>query len=57
VVQVEALLVLFKEAQGLSVRVLHLVNDVVRLGEVDLVVVPNDLPLALSLQAHFDDVP
>ena len=56
-VQVEALLVLFQEAQRFSVGMLHMINDVIRLGEVDLIVVPDDLTLALSLQAHFDDVP
>ena len=35
---------------------LHGVDDMVRLGEVNLVIVPDDLPLALGLQAHFDDI-
>ena len=35
---------------------LHLVYHVVRLGKINLVIVPDDLALALSLQTHFDDV-
>ena len=56
VIQVEALGVLLKKTQGLAVGVLNLVDDMVWLCEIDLVVVPDDLPLALGLQAHFDNI-
>mmetsp|Transcript_5149 Transcript_5149/g.8748 ORF Transcript_5149/g.8748 Transcript_5149/m.8748 type:complete len:261 (+) Transcript_5149:677-1459(+) len=57
VVQVIALLVLLELAETPAVGVLDRVDHVVGLGEVDLVLVSDDLTLRLGLQAHLHNVP
>jgi len=36
---------------------LDLIDDVIRLCEVNLVLIPDDLALRLGLERHFHDVP
>lgn len=55
-VQVVAIVVFFKEAEAASVRVLCRVDNIVRLVEIDLIIVANNLTLRLRLQTHLDDV-
>ena len=56
-VQEVAFLVFFEQAQASRVGVLLGVDNVVRFVEVNLVIVPDDLSLRLSLQTHLHDVP
>lgn len=44
-VQVVAIVVFFKEAEAASVRVLCRVDNIVRLVEIDLIIVANNLTL------------
>jgi hypothetical protein len=44
-------------AKASAVWVLNLIDDMIGLGEVDLVLVPDDLALGLSLERHLHDVP
>lgn len=54
----EITLFIFLElAKASAVWVLNLIDDMIGLGEVDLVLVPDDLALGLSLERHLHDVP
>jgi hypothetical protein len=55
-VQVVALGVLLEEAEAAGIWVLSLINYIVRLVEIDLIIVPYYLTLRLSLQTHLYDV-
>lgn len=55
-VEVVALGVLLEEAETLAAASLGGVDDLLELGEIDLVLVSNNLPHALSLQTHFYNV-
>lgn len=50
-------LVLLEQTQTLGVGLLDGVDEVLDLGEVDLVLVSDDLALGLGLETHLDDVP
>lgn len=56
-IQIVALGILLQEAEAHAIRVLHLINDVIRLGKIDLILVPDDLALRLGFQTHFDNIP
>lgn len=56
-IKVVAFRVLFEQAEAASIGVLLGVDYVVRFVEVNLVIVPDNLSLRLSLQTHFHDVP
>lgn len=49
--------IFFELAEAPPVRVLDLVDHVIRLGEVYLVLVPDNLALRLGFQGHFHNVP
>ena len=51
------LTIIFLElAQAPAIWVLLGVDDMIRLGKVDLVIISNDLTLGLSLQTHLDNI-
>ena len=56
-IKVVAFRVLFEQAEAASIGILLGVDYVVRFVEVNLVIVPDNLSLWLSLQTHFHDVP
>ena len=49
--------ILFELAEAPPVRMLDLIDHVIRLGEVYLVLVSDDLALRLGFKGHFHDVP
>ena len=49
--------ILFELTEAPSVGMLDLVDHVIRLGEVYLVLVSDDLALRLGFEGHFHDVP
>lgn len=57
VVKEITLFIFLELAKASAVWVLNLIDDMIGLGEVDLVLVPDDLALGLSLERHLHDVP
>ena len=55
-IQIIAFRIFFEQAQAPSVRIRNWVDLVVRLGEINLVIISNDLSLRLSFQTHLDNV-
>ena len=49
--------VLLELAEAPSIWVLGSVDDMVGFGEIDLVLISDNLTLRLSFERHFDDVP
>lgn len=49
--------IFFELAEAPTIRMLDLVDHVIRLGEVNLVLVSDDLALRLGFEGHLHDVP
>lgn len=52
-----ALFVFFELTKTPSIWVLHGIDHVIGFGEINLVLISDNLTLGLSFQRHFDDVP
>lgn len=51
------LFIFFELAKASSIWMLDLVDNMIRLGKVNLILVPDDLALRLGLERHFHNVP
>jgi len=56
VVKEIAFFIFFELTKTPAVWMLDLVDDMIRLSEIYLILIPDDLALRLSLERHLDDV-
>jgi len=55
-VKIVALIIFFELAKTPSIWMLFCINYVIRLSEINLIIISNDLSLRLSLQTHLDNI-
>ena len=55
-VEIKLTIIFFELAQTATIWMLNSIDNVVWLGEVNLVFIPDDLALRLGLETHFDNI-